>query len=47
MKLHSLIFAVLFAAPVFVRAEVSPISIRVEQTTGVDREKFKKTQEKV
>ena len=47
MKLHSLIFAVLFAAPVFARGEVSPISIRVEQTTGVDRDKFKKTQEKV
>ena len=35
------------AIPVFARAEVSPISIRVEQTSGVDREKFTKTQEKV
>ena len=46
MKLHPLILATLCAVSVFARAEVSPISIRVEQTTGVDREKFKKTQEK-
>ena len=46
MKLHPLILATLCAVSVFARAEISPISIRVEQTTGVDREKFKKTQEK-
>ena len=46
MKPHPLILATLCAISVFARAEVSPISIRVEQTTGVDREKFKKTQEK-
>ena len=46
MKLHSLVIAALLTIPVFARAEVSPISIRVEQTTGVDRSKFTKTQEK-
>ena len=46
MKLRSLLLAALCAIPAFARAEVSPISIRVEQITGVDRDKFKKTQEK-
>ena len=46
MKLHLFIIAALFAVPVYARAEVSAVSIRVEQTTGVDRTKFTKTQEK-
>ena len=46
MKVHALIITTLCAISVLGRAEVSPISIRVEQVTGVDREKFKKTQEK-
>ena len=46
MKLHFLIIAALFAVPVFARAEVSPITIRVEQTTAVSHDKLNKTQEK-
>jgi hypothetical protein len=40
------LLVVLLALPLVARAEVSPFSIRVEQVTGTDAERFKKTQEK-
>lgn len=45
MKLASL-FALLCATPLLHAAEISPVSVRVEQVTSVDNAKFKKTQEK-
>ena len=41
-----LIFLVLLSLAIIARAEVSPFSVRVEQVTSTDAERFKKTQEK-
>ena len=41
-----LIFFLLLSLVLMARAEVSPFSVRVEQVTSTDGERFKKTQEK-
>ena len=46
MKTSIALLAALCAISGIVRAEISPVMLRVEQVTSVDHAKFKKTQEK-
>ena len=46
MKTSIALLAALCAISGIVRAELSPVMLRVEQVTAVDHEKFKKTQDK-